>query len=86
MAESVPSLSILVLIFAVLITSAVLWCLVSTCLGPPLLNAARGLFDSALLAGTGSRRDAAYRRRRELGGSEGEDWEMELMERRNRVG
>ncbi|KLO07317.1 hypothetical protein SCHPADRAFT_909602 [Schizopora paradoxa] len=69
---------------AILITSALLWCMLSTCLGPQILEPLRNLWDAAVLSARSSRGPSG-RRRRDLGydlnDPEYELWEMERRSR-----
>ncbi|KAF8591531.1 hypothetical protein K439DRAFT_1626908 [Ramaria rubella] len=58
------------------------WLILSSCLGLPILHAFSGFWEAAL-AGARTRGigGAMARRRRELGGYEIEDWEMEHRNR-----
>jgi len=69
--EAIESLHTLGFIFIILLVGAVVWCFLSTCLGPQKWNMNTSVGRTRHLP--------SARRRRELGGSEGfvEEWEME---------
>ena len=62
--------------------SFVVWLVMSSCLGIPVTRMFSVFWDTTI---AGARvhgiQGATARRRRELGGSEGEDWEMEARRR-----
>jgi len=72
------TLTLLVLLTVALALSATLWCLFSTCLGPPLMRLARLWWEGALE--TARRQDV--RNGRQSWDGTGEDWEMERLGRR----
>ncbi|KAF8607549.1 hypothetical protein BDV93DRAFT_272138 [Ceratobasidium sp. AG-I] len=73
--EQDNSLWKLIIICAVLLTSLVAWCILSTCMGGPILRSMRntlgGMVDS-----TEQRMEARDRRRRAGMNEPGEEWEM----------
>ncbi|RDB29617.1 hypothetical protein Hypma_016068 [Hypsizygus marmoreus] len=62
------------LVFAALLFAAILWCMLSSCIGAPILRSISNLWEYAVLSSRSSG-GLAPRRRREFG--EQEIWEME---------
>ncbi|KII93307.1 hypothetical protein PLICRDRAFT_49365 [Plicaturopsis crispa FD-325 SS-3] len=76
------SLMPVLLIFAFLIFASLGWCIVSSCMGRPILRFFSGMWDSAVRSARSEQNASFPRRRRELG-LDAELWEME---HRGRVG
>ncbi|KAG9091425.1 hypothetical protein FS749_016568 [Ceratobasidium sp. UAMH 11750] len=69
------SLGTLILVCAILLVFLVGWCVLSTCLGGPILRGARNAFQDVLEQAE-QRVEARDRRRRAGMGEPAEEWEM----------
>ncbi|CUA69390.1 hypothetical protein RSOLAG22IIIB_03915 [Rhizoctonia solani] len=76
------SLRKLVLLCTVLLVCLVAWCILSTCLGGPIIRSIRNWYQG-MLDSTERRMDARDRRRRAGMSEPGEEWEMGSRTRRN---
>ncbi|KAA1471453.1 hypothetical protein DENSPDRAFT_837443 [Dentipellis sp. KUC8613] len=70
----------LFLLLAALIVLALGWCMLSSCIGAPILSALSEMWQSAV-AGSRTASSANIRRRRTDFGAESEMWEMEARGR-----
>ncbi|KAJ1308909.1 hypothetical protein OPQ81_004594 [Rhizoctonia solani] len=78
------SLRKLILLCTLLLVCLVAWCILSTCLGGPIIRGIRNWFQD-MLDSTERRMDDRDRRRRAGIHEPGEEWEMGTRTRRNQM-
>ncbi|TFK42001.1 hypothetical protein BDQ12DRAFT_732754 [Crucibulum laeve] len=78
--RGLAALAPVLLIFAFVIAAGIFWCLISSCLGTPILRSLSDLWEHLLLSANAGQNIPGARRRRGFG-DEGEGWEMEYRGR-----
>ncbi|KAJ7109855.1 hypothetical protein C8R44DRAFT_800742 [Mycena epipterygia] len=81
--QDIAALVPILLVFSGLIACALFWCLLSSCLGTPILQSLKNLWEYAVLSARNGGDHTLQARRRAAGRfSVGEEWEMDYRESR----